>query len=111
NSKMAHVRRLNFFDLEDGEELVLAQLKERVPFALIELLQIKNVLVEGDRLHNVVHFNGDVVASVDLNVCALFFAHCRKRSRTLIISELRVAISFRCVMASSSMSFSPFTVS
>ena len=46
---------------------MLAQLEESVAFAFIKLLEIENVLVERDCLLYIAYFDGDVVASVNLN--------------------------------------------
>src|SRR5437016_12358217 len=64
NPEMPHSVRLRFFNFEDSEELMLAEFEESVTFALVELLEVKNVLIERDRLLHVVHFNGDVIASI-----------------------------------------------
>ncbi len=46
---MAHVGGLNFFNFENGKELVLAQFEKGVAFAPVELFQIENILIERDR--------------------------------------------------------------
>ncbi len=58
---------LHVLRFEHGKELVLAQLKEGVAFAFIKLLEIEDVLVERDCLLYIAYFDGDVVASVNLN--------------------------------------------
>src|SRR3989440_11790008 len=102
---MAHVGRLQFVDFEDGEELVLAEFEEGIALAAVELLEIEDILIERDRFLDVINFDRDMIASINLH------AHFFNRSRTLIISALRIRISFRCTAASSSMSFSPLAVS
>src|SRR5258708_40259124 len=64
---MSHVRRLNFIDFKNGEELVLAEFEERVAFSAVELFQIENVLIERNRFLDVVDFDRDVIASVNLH--------------------------------------------
>jgi hypothetical protein len=55
------------FFTSDGEKLVLAELEEGVSFTAVELFEIENILVERNRLFDVVHFNGDVIATVNLD--------------------------------------------
>ena len=95
DSEMAHVCAPNFIDFEDGEELMLAKFEESVALAFIELLEIENILIKRDRLFDVVDFNRDMITTVDLH------AHFFNRSNALIISVLRVRISFQCAAASS----------
>src|SRR5260221_5915848 len=64
---MAHPVRLHLLDVEDGEELMLAKFEECVAFTLIELLKIKQVLVERHCLFHIVHLDGDVIASIYLH--------------------------------------------
>src|SRR5207244_4358220 len=108
---MAHVCRLNLLYLEDGQELMLAEFEESVAFAAVEFFQIKNILIERDRLFNVVDFDRDVVASVNFNASPARTAHFLNSSNDLMRSALRPRISFRCTAASSSISFSPLAVS
>src|SRR5207237_10620422 len=104
---MAHVGGLQFVDFEDGEELVLAEVEKGVAFAAVEPLEIEDILIERDRFLDVVNLDRYVVTSVNFNASPARIAHFLNRSRTLIISALRIRISFRCTAASSSMSFSP----
>ena len=53
--------------LEHCEELVFAQLKEGVAFAFVELFEIEDVLVEGDRLFDVADLDGDVIAAINFD--------------------------------------------
>jgi hypothetical protein len=46
---------------------VLAELEEGVSLTLVELLEIEDILVERDRLVDVVDLDRDVVAAVDLH--------------------------------------------
>jgi hypothetical protein len=66
DSEMPHVCSLHFVDLENGEELVLTQLEERVALAAAQLLKIENILIKRHRLVDVVHFDGNMIASIDL---------------------------------------------
>lgn len=66
DSEMAHLVGVDLVDFEDREKLVLAQFEERIAFALIEFLEVEDVLVEFHCLLHVIHFDGDMVASVNL---------------------------------------------
>ena len=66
-AEMPHAVGLHFLDFEHREELMLAELEERIAFSFVKLLQIENVLVERDRLLHVIHFDGDMIASVNLH--------------------------------------------
>jgi hypothetical protein len=46
---------------------VLAEFEKRVALAAIQLFEIENVLVKRDRLFDIIDFNCDVIASVNLN--------------------------------------------
>src|SRR6266508_4504207 len=63
---MAHVRGLNFFHLENREELVFAEFEKRVALAAVQFFEIENVFVKRDRLFDIVDFDRDVIASVNL---------------------------------------------
>lgn len=65
--KMTHVGGLRFSDFEDGQELMFTELEESVAFAFIELFEIENVFVKGDRLIDVIDFNRDMVTTVNFN--------------------------------------------
>ena len=62
--------RLELRYLEDGEELMLAQLKEGVAFTTVELLQIKDVFIKLHRCLDVVDFDCQMIAAVDLHAHA-----------------------------------------
>jgi hypothetical protein len=64
---MAHVGGLDFFNFENREELVLAQFEKGVAFAPVEFFQIENILIERDRFLDVIDFDRDVIASVNLH--------------------------------------------
>src|SRR5436189_2547981 len=64
---MAHICGLKFFHLKNGEKLVLAELEKSVAFAAIQFFEIENVLVKRDGLFDIVEFDCDVVASVNLH--------------------------------------------
>jgi hypothetical protein len=65
--EMPHVCSLNFVDFENRQELMVTQLKERIALAATHLFEIENVLVKGHRLLNIIHLNGDMIASIDLH--------------------------------------------
>ncbi|OLC26286.1 MAG: hypothetical protein AUH91_04550 [Verrucomicrobia bacterium 13_1_40CM_4_54_4] len=65
--EMAHVRGLEFFHLENGEELVFAEFEKRIALAVGHLFKIENVLVKRDRFLDVIHLDGDVITSVNLH--------------------------------------------
>jgi hypothetical protein len=64
---------IHVFALEQSEELVLAEFEEGVAFAFVEFLEAEDVFVEGDGLGDVADFEGDVVASVDLDFHVIRF--------------------------------------
>src|SRR5262245_31488105 len=102
---MPHVYRLNLFNSEDREELMLAEFEEGVAFTFIYLLEVEYVFVKRERLFDIVHFDRDMITTVNLN------AHFLNRSSALIISPLRLRNSFQCAAASSSINFSPLAAS
>src|SRR5437588_1530119 len=59
--------RLEFFHFKDGQELMLAQLEERVPFAALQLLEVEHILVEFYRRLHIIDLDGQMVASVNLH--------------------------------------------
>jgi hypothetical protein len=59
--------RLPLLDAEDRQELVLADLEERVTFTLVELLEVEDVLVKLDGLRDIVDLDRDVVDPVDMS--------------------------------------------
>jgi len=65
--EMPHVCPLNLVDFENGEKLMLTQFEERVAFAAAHLFQIENILVERHRLLDIIHFNGHMIASINLH--------------------------------------------
>jgi len=46
---------------------MLAQFEKSIAFSLIELLEVENILVERDRFLHIVHFDGNVVTTVNLD--------------------------------------------
>jgi hypothetical protein len=66
NSEMSHPSGVQFSHFEDGEELVFAEFEKGVTLAAVELFEIENVFVKCDRLFDVVHLDGDVIAAVNL---------------------------------------------
>ena len=89
DAEMANIDRVNFVDFENGEKLVFAEFEERVAFTFIKLLEIENILVEGNRLFYVADFDRDVVATVDFNAGPAGSAHFCNRFKQAIISALR----------------------
>ena len=87
DSKMPPSIGPGFFHLEHGEKLMFAQLEKRVALAFIELFEIEYVLVEGHRLLDVSHLDGDVIASVDMHTHSDFSLFCRDSSP--VIRRLR----------------------
>jgi hypothetical protein len=65
--EMPHVCSLNFVDFENRQELMVTQFEERVALAAAHLFEIENILVKGHRLLNVIHLDGDMIASIDLH--------------------------------------------
>src|SRR5207244_10949113 len=59
--------RLDPLDFEHVEELVLSQFQKRGAFATFHLLQIKDILIKFHRRSDIIHFNRDVVASINLH--------------------------------------------
>lgn len=49
------------------QELMFAELEERVSLALVQLLQTENVAVKRHRLLDIADLNRDVIATIDLN--------------------------------------------
>src|SRR3979411_631337 len=66
DSEMPHAPGMQSFHFENGEELMFAELEKGVAFAAVHLLETENVLIKRDRLLDVVHFNRDVIATVNL---------------------------------------------
>lgn len=58
---------------EHGQELVLADFKERVAFAFVELLEIEHVLIERDRFFDVIDVDRDVVDAVHFDAHSRFY--------------------------------------
>ena len=67
DAEMPHAIGPTFLDFEYREKLMLAEFEKRIAFALVEFLQIENVPVERHRLFNVIHLDGDMIASVHLH--------------------------------------------
>jgi hypothetical protein len=65
--EMPHVCSLNFVDFENREELMVTQFEKRVALAATHLFEIENILVKGHRLLNIIHLDGDMIASIDLH--------------------------------------------
>src|SRR5882762_5117457 len=89
---MPHICRLNLFDFEDGEELVFAEFEEGVAFAAVELFQIEDVLVERDRLVDVINLDRYVIASIHLHAHFLIYIG-RARAQNVRSTWMSSAIS------------------
>ena len=67
DAEVLHAVRAELLHLEDGHELVLAQLAPGRALAASEHLEIEHVGIKRHGLLGVVHLDGDVVAPVDLH--------------------------------------------
>jgi hypothetical protein len=65
--EVPHVCALNLVDFENRQELVLAKFEERVALATTHLFEIENIFVKRHRLLNIIHLDGDMIASIDLH--------------------------------------------
>src|SRR5204862_7971993 len=66
-SEMTHVCRLRFFYFENREELVLTQFEKSISLTAAHLFEIENVLVKRHCLLNIIYFDRDMIASIDLH--------------------------------------------
>jgi hypothetical protein len=64
---VSHASGLQFVYLEDGQELVLADLEKSVALAFIHFFQLENVLVKGNRFRHIVHLDREMIDSVNPN--------------------------------------------
>src|SRR5262249_22290174 len=96
--EMSHIRSLNFVHFENGEELMVTQFEERVALATAHLFEIEHILVKGHRLPDIIHFDGDMIASIDLH--AHMSAYLKNRRCAAVFSPLnRAPYQFRAVRA------------
>jgi hypothetical protein len=65
--EMPHVCSLNLVDFENRQELMVTQFEERVALAATHLFEVENIFVEGSRLLNVIHLDGNMIASINLH--------------------------------------------
>jgi hypothetical protein len=65
--EMSDVHRLDLVDFKDRKELVLAEFEKRVAFAAVHWFEIEDVFVKHDCLFDVIDFDRDVIASVDVD--------------------------------------------
>src|SRR5262245_2822011 len=65
--EVPHVCSLDLVDFENCEELVITQFEESVAFAATHLLEIENILLKGHCLLNVIHFDRNVIAPINLH--------------------------------------------
>src|SRR5438477_5484294 len=66
-SEMTNPIRLDLLHFENGEKLVLNQFQKSVAFATIHFLQIKDVFIKFYRRFDIVHFDCEVIASINLH--------------------------------------------
>jgi len=64
---MFHAVRLHLLDSAESEKLVLAVLEEGIPFAFVHFLELKDVLVKGNRLLDIVHLERNMIDAVNLH--------------------------------------------
>jgi hypothetical protein len=64
---MSHVCSLNFGDFENRQELMVTQFEKRVALAFTHLFEIENIFVKSHRLLNIIHLDGNMIASVNLH--------------------------------------------
>src|SRR5438045_7898987 len=67
NSYITNPIMLNLLYYENGEKLLLTQFQKSVAFATIHLLQIKDVFIKFYRRFYIIHFDREVVASINLH--------------------------------------------
>src|SRR6266496_1140197 len=90
-SEMTNPIRLNLLHFENGKKLVLTQLQKSVAFATIHFLQIKDVFIKFYRRFYVIHFDREVVASINLHAheCIVTeLEYPREYERSLIVLAL-----------------------
>ena len=67
-TEQAGVAQGTFYNhFENRQELMVTQFEERVALSAAHLFEIENILVKGHRLLDVIHLDGDMIASVDLH--------------------------------------------
>src|SRR5436309_3604067 len=66
-SEMTDPIRLDLLDFENGEKLVFTQFQKSVAFATIRLLQIKDVFIKFYRRFYIIHFDREMIASINLH--------------------------------------------
>jgi hypothetical protein len=65
---MPDATRLRILRFEKCEELMLSEFEKGISLAVVQLLQLKNILIKRRCLFDVPHLEGNVVAAVDLNL-------------------------------------------
>jgi len=65
--EVAHICALHLFHFENREELVLTQFEKGVALATAHLFEIENVFVKRHRLLDIIHFDRDMIASINLH--------------------------------------------
>jgi hypothetical protein len=60
--------RAKMVNLSHREKLMIAELKKSLPFITGLKIQVKYVLVKRSRLREIVNFDRNMVASIDLNI-------------------------------------------
>src|SRR5438874_3225535 len=59
--------RLELLHFENGQELMLAELKKRIALAALKLLQVEYILIELYRRLHIIHLNGQMVTSINVH--------------------------------------------
>jgi len=71
-AKMPAPRAAEMINLNHGEKLMIAELKERITFAARFKLEVENVLVKRSCLGKVINFNRHMIAAIDSNAHTQF---------------------------------------
>src|SRR5213596_1704473 len=66
-SEVTNSIRLNLLHFKNGEKLVLTQLQKSVALATSHFLQIKDVFIKFYRRFCIIHFDREVIASINLH--------------------------------------------
>jgi hypothetical protein len=93
---MPHVCSLNFLDFENRQELMVTQFEERIALAFTYLFEIENILVKSRRLLNVIHLDGDMIASINLHAHMSDYLKTKRCARHFFGAHLqrRLILSF-----------------
>src|SRR5882757_8478439 len=78
---MAPVRKRQLFHFKHRKELMFAEFEERIALTAALQFEIENVLVKRLCFLDVVHFDGDMVHSIDMYTHSLFYSLAPLRAR------------------------------